>query len=77
MPIVSKPFEQVGMDLIGPINPESQEGHRYILTIIDYGTRYPEAVPLKSATSESVSNAMLSVFSRVGLPKKIITDQGK
>ena len=77
MPIVTTPFEQVGIDLIGPIYPESKEGHRYIMTIIDYGTRYPEAVPLKNATSETVSDAMLGVFSRVGLPKKIITDQGK
>ena len=74
MPIVNTSFDLVGVDLIGPIFPKSNEGHRYILSIIDYGTRYPEAVPLKDATSETVSDAVISVFSRVGLPRKIITD---
>ena len=74
MPIVDTPFEQVAVDLIGPINPPSSEGHRYILTLVDYGTRYPEAVPLKNATSETVSDALITIFSRLGVPRKMITD---
>ena len=25
-----------------------EEGHRYILTLVDFATRYPEAIPLKN-----------------------------
>ena len=32
----SWPFEAWGMDIIGPINPPSSRGHRFILAITDY-----------------------------------------
>ena len=41
------PFKGVDVDLSGPISPASEKGHRYTLTL-DYATRYPEAVILKS-----------------------------
>ena len=31
VPVVDVPFEQVAVDLIGPIDPASEAGHRYIL----------------------------------------------
>ncbi|PLW49458.1 hypothetical protein PCASD_01967 [Puccinia coronata f. sp. avenae] len=43
----SKPFEELHMDLIGPIWPRSSEGHRYILTIVDSCSRYCAGIPLK------------------------------
>ncbi|KAJ1097376.1 hypothetical protein NDU88_002496 [Pleurodeles waltl] len=65
----------MGMDLIGPIVP-STKGHTYILVMVDYATRYPEAIPLKSITTKTVAQAMINVFSRVGFPHEILTDQG-
>ena len=47
LPIVSVPFQRVAVDIIGPISPPSEQGYKYVLTIIDYGTRFPEAIPLK------------------------------
>ena len=76
MPIISEPFERVAVDLVGPLTPKSERGHRWILTVIDYGTRYPEAVPLKGISTEEVAEALLSVFSRVGFPKEVLSDQG-
>ena len=76
MPICSVPFERVAIDIVGPISPCSSDGHRYILTLIDYATSFPEAVPLRNITSIDVSEALLSIFSRVGIPKEIISDRG-
>ena len=42
----------------------------------DYATRYPEAVPLKSIDAESVTEELIKVFARVGVPREIVTDQG-
>ena len=76
MPIIEEPFKRVAIDLIGPIKPTSTNRNRYILTVVDYATRYPEAVPLKDAKTETVANGIVSIFSRIGLPQEILTDQG-
>lgn len=76
MPVIETPFSRMGMDLVGPIFPMSDRGHRYILCMVDYATRYPEAVALKHITTEDVAEAMLSVFSRVGIPEEILSDLG-
>jgi len=41
-----------------------------------YATRYPEAVPLKDVQAETVSEALVNMFTRVGVPKHILSDQG-
>ena len=76
MPIIEEPFYRIAVDLIGPLAPVSERGHRYILTIVDYATRYPEAVPLRKIDTVSVADALLEVFSRVGFPNEILSDLG-
>ncbi|KAF7685984.1 Retrovirus-related Pol polyprotein from transposon, partial [Cucumispora dikerogammari] len=76
MPIISVPFSRVSMDIVGPLLPSSAEGHKYILTLIDWATGFPEAVPLKTIDSISVAEALLTIFSRVGIPNEILSDQG-
>lgn len=43
---------------------------------MDYATRFPEAFPMKNQDAESVANALIEMFSRVGFPKEILSDQG-
>ncbi|XP_069938506.1 uncharacterized protein [Cherax quadricarinatus] len=76
MPIFSVPFARVAVDIVGPITPRSSGGHKYILTMIDYASSFPEAVPLKSITSIEVAEALFSIFSRVGIPREILSDKG-
>ena len=45
LPLMEVPFEHIGMDLIGPFH-QSARGYRFVLVLVDYATRYPEAVPL-------------------------------
>ena len=47
MMMIETPFKRVAIDLVGPSSPPSESGHRFILTLIDYATRYAEAVPLR------------------------------
>ena len=74
MPLIDKPFKRVAIDLVGPISPPSEEGHRYILTLVDFSTRYPEAVPLKNIDTETVAEALVDIFSRLGVPEEILSD---
>ena len=76
LPIVTEPFARVAIDLVGPLFPPSSEGHRYILTLVDFSTGFPEAVPLTNIDTISVSEALLSIFARVGIPKEVLSDRG-
>ena len=74
MPLIDQPFKRVATDLVGPIAPASDKGHRYILTLVDYATRYPEAVPLKNIDTETVAEALLDMCSRMGVPEEVLSD---
>ena len=74
-PLIEEPMSRVAVDLIGPL-PRSDKGNKYILTLVDYATRFPEAKALSGITAEQVSEAFLEIFSRLGIPKEIISDQG-
>ena len=76
MPLIDTPFKRVAVDLVGPIYPPSEQGHRYILTLVDYATRYPDAVPLKSISTEAVAEALVDMYSRLGVPEEILSDMG-
>ena len=76
MPVIDVPFRRVAVDLIGPISPETEEGYKYILTFVDYATRYPEAIPLKDATTESVADALFTIYCRLGVPEQLLSDLG-
>ena len=64
------PFHRVAVNLIGPITPVSDNGNRYILTIVDFATKYPQAVVLPRIETEGVAEALLDIYYRVGFQPK-------
>ena len=75
LPVIVEPFRRIAMDIVGPL-PRSRTGHKYILVVCDYATRYPEAIPLKSIHASHVADELVTLISRVGIPEEILTDQG-
>ena len=75
MPRIDVPFRRVATDLIGPLKPVTYNQNRYILTLVDYATRYPEAEPLASIDTETVAKALVSIFSRVGIPNEALMER--
>ena len=63
------------MDIVGPL-PHSRLGHKYILVICNYATRYPEAVSPRSCEAERITEELMKLFSQVVIPKEILTDEG-
>ena len=57
LPLIDTPFKRVAVDIVGPIEPRSNNRSRYILTMMDYATRYPEAIALPSIETERVAEA--------------------
>eukprot|EP00731_Ephydatia_muelleri_P009850 Em0005g436a len=58
LPVVTEPFRRVAMDIVGPL-PRTKSGNRYILVLCDYGTRYPEAVEVRSIDAECVADELV------------------
>jgi hypothetical protein len=52
--VISRPFEQWGLDIIGDITPSSSKQHRYILTATDCFTKWAEAIPLTHVNEKVV-----------------------
>ena len=74
---VSGRFERVAMDLLD-VSVISAKGHRYILVVCDYFTKYTEAYPLKDKTARSVADALMDIWlPRYGFPLFLHSDQGK
>ena len=76
MPVIDTPFLRVAVDIVGPIHPTTARKNRYILTIVDCASRYPEAIALPNIETTTVAEAMVEVFCRVGVPNEILTDRG-
>ena len=62
IPVISKLWCQVGMDLVGPF-PETMRGNKYIVTLTDYFSKWAEAAPLPNKTADEVASFMHSVSS--------------
>ena len=76
MPVIDVPFQRIAVDIVGPLDPPTYRKNRYILTIVDYATRYPDAIPLPGIEAERVAEALVDAFSRVGVPREMLTDLG-
>ena len=75
MPLIHQPFQRIAMDVVGPL-PRSWSGNKYILIIYDYARKYQEAIALPSTKSSQIAKDLVSLFSRAGIPKEILTNQG-
>jgi hypothetical protein len=74
--VVIEPFEKWALDFVGPINPTSKN-KKYILVCTDYVTKWVEEKDLQAASEQSVVDFLFNdIFTRFGVPREIVTDQG-
>jgi len=72
---VSALFQQWGLDFIGEIHPTSSAQHKWILTTMDYFTKWIEAIPTRQATDAVIIQFLENnILSRFVCPSKLITD---
>ena len=71
----SRRFGHIHVDIVGPLPPS--QGFKYLFTMIDRSTRWPEAVPMSDATTESCVNALITHWiAKFGLPDLVTSDRG-
>ncbi|KAG8239233.1 hypothetical protein J437_LFUL012557 [Ladona fulva] len=76
LPEVTMPLQRVSMDIVGPIS-STYKGNRYILTLQDVFTKYPEAIALPNQKPETVARAFVeNIVLRHGAPRQLLTDRG-
>src|ERR1043165_5771412 len=51
---ISAPWKRVGIDFVRPF-PKTRQGNKYIITAIDYFTRWPEARAIPAATNKETA----------------------
>jgi hypothetical protein len=73
---VGEPLERIGIDVMGPMT-RSTKGHKYILTIVDYFSKWIVAVPMRNQEAKTVAHKLVENFITIfGVPKQIHSDQG-
>ena len=75
MPLHSKLFENVDVDLVGPL-PRTREGYKYILTYISLSSMYPDARPLKTVMASEMVEALFVYFRRASRGR-LFTGKGR
>jgi hypothetical protein len=76
--VPSWPFDAWGIDVIGPVDPPSTSGHRFILAATDYFSKWAEVVPLSEVKSENAIKFLeRQIIFRFGVPHRITSDNAK
>ena len=71
------PWQTVGIDIVGDL-PVTQQGNKWMLTMVDHFSRWPIAVPIQDRESATIARAIFdNLISIHGSPEKIISDQGR
>jgi len=68
-------FEKNAIDLVGTFQ-RSKAGIKYLVTVIEMASQYPEALPLKVATATEVAEGLRQILSDQvsNFTRKVITD---
>lgn len=75
IPIPPGRFKHIHMDIVGPLPPS--KGYRYVLTLVDRFSRWPEAFPMADMNTITIAGVLVSQYiARFGVPEMITTDQG-
>ena len=70
-------FEEVVIDIVGPIQPTSSRGHSYVIGFICAATRWVEAYPLKTIKTKEILDAIIKFTSYAGIPRVLIHDNAQ
>ena len=72
-----KPFEMIGIDIVGVLPETKTNSNQYIICAIDYFSKYAITRAIKDLTALTAAKFIFEdIICVYGTPKKIITDRG-
>ncbi|XP_018574611.2 uncharacterized protein K02A2.6-like [Anoplophora glabripennis] len=69
--VETEPWSRVHADHLGPLQG------KYFLIMVDAYSKFPEVYPVRALASEVTEEKFRDAFSRFGLPRTLVTDNGK
>ncbi|XP_029912726.1 uncharacterized protein LOC115362886 isoform X2 [Myripristis murdjan] len=69
---VKEPWQWLGLDVRGPL-PATLNGHKYILTVTDYFSKWVEALPMQMCHASQVAQHVSDIISHFGFPLRILS----
>ena len=75
LPVIRKPFTRIAMDIVRPLK-RTKRGNKYVLVVMDYATKWPEAFALKNIVSETIVDCQVELTDRLGIPTELLSDNG-
>ena len=67
------PWDKVAVDLKGPLSIPSC---KYLFVMVDYYSKWPEVIRIGNIRSKTIIETMKNIFTRLGLPREIVSDNG-
>ena len=75
--VTTAPLQRVAVDILGPLDPPTSKGNRYVLVIVDYFTKWLTALPMPDMTAETCAERFVREFvCRFGVPEQLHSDRG-
>jgi len=72
---IEQPFTRMGLDIMSLL-PTTKNRNTYIITLVDYFTKWVEVKAITNMRSEEVIKLLIDVFARQRTMEIIITDNG-
>ena len=72
----TRPFQQISIDIVGPL-PETEDGYKYLVTMMDKYSRYCMIQPIKNEDTMTIIRCIDQWYKMFGPPESILSDNGK
>ena len=72
---IGNPWEMLAVDILEV--PISRNNHRYLLVVMDYFTKWADAIPLRDQKAATIADAVVKICSSFGMPDILHSDQGR
>ena len=72
---IGNPCEMLAVDILEV--PVSRNNHRYLLVVMDYFTKWADAIPLHDQKATTITDAIVKLCGNFGIPDVLHSDQGR